>query len=62
MYQFASNKPHRPKRAHTRIKKYASNPYYKLKTLIRPPDLTDPDITFPIKIPIRYRHVPAVRK
>lgn len=60
---FGIKKLHRPKNAHQRIKHCANNPYLKLKTIIKPPDLTAPDITFPIKIPIRYRHFrTAVKK
>lgn len=35
---------------------------FKLKTVIRPPDLSDPDLKFPITIPIRYRHVFHLKK
>lgn len=30
---------------------------FRLKTVMRPPDLSDPNLTFPLRIPIRYRHV-----
>lgn len=41
-----------------RLKTYGRQPdKFKLKTLIRPPDLTEKNIEFPIRIPIRYRHI-----
>lgn len=41
-----------------RLKFYGRQPdKFKLKTLIRPPDLTEKNIVFPIHIPIRYRHI-----
>ena len=52
-----SQKAKKPKSAHQRLKYYSRFPdKFRLKTRIRPPDLTDPNITFPIRIPIRYRH------
>jgi hypothetical protein len=46
-----------------RRKHYAKFPdKFKLVTLIRPPDLTQPNIIFPIRIPIRYRHIMFVKK
>jgi hypothetical protein len=46
-----------------RRKYYARFPNkFKLITRIRPPDLTDPDLKFPIKIPIRYRHILCIKK
>lgn len=47
----------KPRTLKQRLKYYAKYPdQFKLKTRIRPPDLTDPNLKFPIKIPIRYRH------
>lgn len=46
-----------------RIKFYSRYPdAFKLKTLIRPPDLRQPNMTFPITIPIRYRHIYEPKK
>jgi hypothetical protein len=46
-----------------RRKFYAKFPNkFKLITRIRPPDLTVPDIKFPIHIPIRYRHIICIKK
>lgn len=35
---------------------------FKLKTVMRPPDLSDPTLTFPVRIPIRYRHIFYLKK
>lgn len=51
-----------PKTLHQRLKFYGRNPNFKLKTVMRPPDLNDPEITFPIRIPIRYRHEFVLQK
>ena len=59
---FGYQKLKKVKTAHHRIKQYSKNPHYKLRTLIRPPDLKETEITFPIKIPIRYRHVKHIKK
>lgn len=49
--------PTKPKNLRQRIKYYSKYPdVFRRKTLIRPPDLTDPNIMFPIQIPIRIRH------
>ena len=46
-----------------RMKYYSRFPdMFRLKTRIRPPDLTDPELAFPIRIPIRYRHELKFRK
>lgn len=51
-------KPTKVKSLRQRMKFYARFPEkFKLKTLIRPPDLTQDKISFPIRIPIRYRHI-----
>ncbi len=43
---------------HQRIKRYSKFPdKYQLKTIIRPPNLRDESLEFPIRIPIRYRHL-----
>jgi hypothetical protein len=43
---------------HQRIKRYSKLPdKYKLKTIIRPPNLRDESLEFPLRIPIRYRHL-----
>ena len=53
----------KPKSAHQRIKFYARFPdKFRLKTKMRAPDLTDPSLSFPIRIPIRYRHGLYLRK
>lgn len=52
------SKQAKPKSLQQRLKYYGKYPErYRLRTRIRPPDLTDPNLEFPIKIPIRYRHV-----
>lgn len=39
-----------------RMKKYGKFPQkYQLKTIIRPPNLRDDSLEFPLRIPIRYR-------
>lgn len=54
-YSFASRKI---LNLHQRMKKYGQYPEkYKLKTIIRPPNLRDESLEFPLRIPIRYRHL-----
>lgn len=56
-------KSNKPRTLKQRLKYYGRHPeIFKLKTRIRPPDLTDPNIVFPIRIPIRYRHVLHLKK
>ena len=58
-----AQKARKVKPAHQRIKYYSQFPNkFKLKTRIRAPDLTDPALTFPIRVPIRYRHEFHLRK
>lgn len=53
----------RDKSVKQRRKYYSKFPdKFKLKTYMRPPDLTDPNLTFPIRIPIRYRHIFHLKK
>jgi hypothetical protein len=51
------SKAAKPKSVRQRIKYYSRYPdKFRMKTRIRPPDLTDPDLKFPIHVPIRVRH------
>lgn len=55
---YFSRKKIKDKNVYQRRKYYSKYPQiFKLQTRIRPPDLTQPDIPFPISIPIRYRHI-----
>lgn len=55
--------PKKVKSIKSRINHYSKDPdHYKLVTLIRPPDLKDKNLTFPIRIPIRYRHRRHIKK
>lgn len=51
-----SSRPRKILNLNQRMKKYGKFPdKYKLKTVIRPPNLRDDSLEFPLRIPIRYR-------
>jgi hypothetical protein len=57
LYSFGIKQAKPVKSLKQRLKYYARKPdEFKLITRIRPPDLTDANIKFPIRIPVRYRH------
>lgn len=57
-FGFARPKPHVVVSLNQRLRKYARQPEkYRRITLIRPPNLRDPNLVFPIKIPMRIRHL-----